>query len=113
MTVRSKHVVVMVTAPNLRTARKLAGKALEARVAACANLVPGIESHYWWQKKLERSSEVLIVFKTRSGLANRLERVVLEHHPYDTPEVIFLPVQGGNQQYLNWIDSSTEAPPPA
>jgi len=102
----AKHTVVLVTAPDLQTARKLAQAALKARLAACANLIPKIESHYWWQGKLESSAEVLIVLKTTTSCLSKLEQVILKNHPYDTPEFIALPLRGGNQRYLAWLDES-------
>lgn len=95
--------VVLVTTPDLRTARKLAKSVLSARLAACANLLPKIESHYWWQGKLESSAEVLIVFKTRQSRLKALEKLVLREHPYDTPEFLALPVSAGNKRYLDWL----------
>ena len=103
-----KHAVVFVTAPDLTTARKLAKAALSARLAACANLIPKIESHYWWQGKLDSSAEVLIVFKTAASCLARLEKVILKNHPYDTPEFIVLSLQGGNGRYLAWLDESVK-----
>ena len=103
-----KHAAVFVTAPDLTTARKLAKAALSARLAACANLIPKIESHYWWQGKLDSSAEVLIVFKTAASCLARLEKVILKNHPYDTPEFIVLSLQGGNRRYLAWLDESVK-----
>jgi len=97
------YAVVLVTAPELKTARQLAKSALQARLAACANLVPGIESHYWWQGRLEKGREVLLVMKTTRARLPALERHILAHHPYDTPEFIVLPLAGGTKRYLDWI----------
>ena len=98
--------IVLVTAPDLKTARALACAALDARLVACANLVPKLESHYWWQGKLERSNEVLILFKTTKGKLGALEKLVLANHPYDTPEFIAIPLDSGTPRYLDWIASS-------
>jgi periplasmic divalent cation tolerance protein len=111
MKATSRHVIVLVTAPNLKTARALAQAALTARLVACANLVPKLESHYWWRGKLEKSAEVLVMMKTLKRHLPALEKVVLATHPYDTPEFVVLPMLGGNERYLAWIDSST-APRP-
>jgi periplasmic divalent cation tolerance protein len=97
----------LVTAPDRKTARKLARVALRTRAAACANLVPGLESHYWWKGKIESSAEVLIIFKTTRKLLGKLEKVVLKNHPYDTPEFIVLPLRAGNERYLAWLTAST------
>ncbi|MBI3851405.1 MAG: divalent-cation tolerance protein CutA [Verrucomicrobia bacterium] len=101
-----KYFVVLVTAPDLRTARKLAGVALQARVIACANLIPKIESHYRWQGKLETSTEVLLVLKTTRARLVALEKLILSKHPYETPEFIVLPLSGGNKRYLDWLTGS-------
>jgi periplasmic divalent cation tolerance protein len=109
--VKTKFVLILVTAPNRPAARRLARAALEARLAACANLVPGIESHYWWQGRMERSGEVLILFKTTQHKVPALEKMILAAHPYDTPEFVVLAVNSGSQRYLAWIGASVEASP--
>jgi periplasmic divalent cation tolerance protein len=97
------YAMVFVTAPDITTARKLAALALQARLVACANLIPKIESHYWWQGKLERSAEVLVLFKTTRRNLKRLETLVLSEHPYDTPEFVVLQITAGSKAYLDWI----------
>ena len=101
-----KFHLVLVTAPDLKTARRLARAALGARLAACANLIPKIESHFWWQGKIETSAEVLMLFKTtRTNLA-ALEALVLAKHPYDTPEIVSVSLARGTKKYLRWIGDS-------
>ena len=100
------HQIVFVTAPDLKTARIVANAALKARLAACANLISRIESHYWWQGKLESSAEVLIIFKTTKTKLKALEKLVIEKRPYDTPEFIVLPITAGNKRYLDWVSKS-------
>ena len=95
--------LVLVTAPDLKTARALAKAALTAKLVACANLVPKIESHYWWRGKLESSAEVLIVFKTTRAKLAALGKLIVAKHPYDTPEFIALPLAEGNAKYLAWL----------
>lgn len=103
MTSARNFAVALVTAPDLKTARALAKVALQARLVACANLIPQLESHYWWQRKIEKSKEVLILFKTIEGKLAALEKLVLAHHPYDTPEFVVLPLSRGNKRYLDWL----------
>jgi len=98
-----KFAIILVTAPDLKTARALAKAALSARLIACANLVPKIESHYRWQRKIESSAEVLLILKTQKSKLAALEKLVLAKHPYDTPEVLVLPVSAGNRKYLDWL----------
>ena len=99
----AQFAVVLVTAPDLKTARLLAKAALKARLAACASLIPRLESHYRWQGKIESSPEVLIVFKTRKPKLAALEKLIVAKHPYDTPEFVVLGLNAGNQKYLKWL----------
>jgi len=98
--------LVLVTAPDLKTARALARAALAARLVACANLVPKIESHYRWQGKIESGAEVLILFKTTKKHLAALEKLILARHPYDTPEFVALPLAAGSHKYLAWLAES-------
>jgi periplasmic divalent cation tolerance protein len=98
--------VVLVTAPDPRTARRLARAAVGARLAACATLIPRVESHYWWQGKIEQGREVLLIFKTSRAKLPRLEKSILKEHPYDTPEFVVLPVSAWTNRYLDWISAS-------
>ncbi len=102
----SKFAIVLVTAPDAKTARKLAKAALQARLIACANIVPKIESHYWWQGKIESGSEVLMILKTTSARLTALEKLILAQHPYDTAEFLVLPISKGSQRYLDWLKKS-------
>jgi periplasmic divalent cation tolerance protein len=99
----AKFSIVLVTAPDLKMARALAKAALKAKVIACANLVPKIESHYWWQGKIESSAEVLLIFKATKSKLAALEKLILSKHPYDTPEFLVLPLSAGNKKYLDWL----------
>ena len=100
--------IVLITAPNLKTARRLAGSALKARLIACANLVPKIESHYWWQGKIERGSEALLILKTTTKCLRKLEKLIVAEHPYDTPEFIVTRLDSGNHRYLDWLNTSCQ-----
>jgi len=101
-----QFVIVLVTAPNRNTARKLARAALKARLIACANIIPHVESHYWWQNKIEQGNEVLMLLKTKSSRLAALEKLTLSLHPYDTPEIIVLNITRGNECYLSWLANS-------
>jgi periplasmic divalent cation tolerance protein len=98
--------LVLVTAPDLKNARALAKAALTARLIACANLIPKIESHYRWQGKVETSSEVLLLIKTTKAQLSALEKLVLARHPYDTPEFVVVSFAAGSQKYLTWLAGS-------
>ena len=98
--------LVLVTAPDSRTARALARAVLRERLAACVNLVPGLESHYWWRGKLELGKEFLLLIKTTRRRLAALEKRIIAEHPYDTPEFIVLPLTAGNARYLAWLRAS-------
>ena len=102
--------MVLVTAPDLKTARKLALAALRERLIACANLVPRVESHYWWQGKIESGAEVLVLMKTTRRRLAALEKLILAQHPYDTPEFLVLPLTAGNARYLCWVAKEVQGP---
>ncbi|MGA2245232.1 MAG: divalent-cation tolerance protein CutA [Verrucomicrobiota bacterium] len=102
----AKFSLVLVTAPDLKTARKLARAALRTRLIACANLVPKVESHYWWQGRVESATEVLLLLKSPRGRLKALEQLMLATHPYDTPEFLVLPLESGSQKYLDWLGAS-------
>ncbi len=102
--------LVLVTAPDLKTARALARSALQARLIACANLVPKVESHYWWQGRLESGAEVLLILKTPRSKLAALEKLVVAQHPYDTPEFLALPLTAGNRKYLGWLAANCTRP---
>lgn len=102
MSSSKQGLVVLVTAPDRPTARRLAKAALRSKLAACANLMPGLESHYWWEGKIEHSAEVLILFKTTRRNQRALEQLVLKEHPYDTPEFVVLNIERANRRYLAW-----------
>jgi periplasmic divalent cation tolerance protein len=99
--------IVLVTAPNKKVARTLAAAAVKSRLAACANLISAVESHYWWRGKIERSAEVLMIFKTTRRRLAALEKLILQEHPYETPEFVVLPLQAGTERYLEWLAAST------
>ena len=107
MKAATRYRLVLVTAPDLKTARALARAALEARLIACANLLPQVESHYWWQGHLEQGTEVLLMLKTTTVRLVALEKLILERHPYDTPEFLAVPLAAGNARYLAWLAAST------
>jgi periplasmic divalent cation tolerance protein len=99
----SDFAVVLVTVPDLKTARAVAKAILQYPAAACVNIIPRVESHYWWQGKIETGKELLLLMKTTVARLDALERCVLSNHPYDTPEFIVLRVDSGNKRYLDWI----------
>jgi periplasmic divalent cation tolerance protein len=104
-----RHQLVLVTVPNRKTGRQLARAALEARVVACASLVPSVESHYWWDGRLEVGRELQVWFKTRTDRVGRLWDLVRSLHPYEVPEFLVLPVRKGSARYLDWVDACLDS----
>ena len=100
----NRNVVVFVTAPEAE-AQVLAEVLVREKKAACVNIVPRVRSTYWWQGEIESDDESLLIIKTRTSLLDDLVEVVKETHSYEVPEVIALPILGGNQDYLDWIGS--------
>jgi len=97
-----------VTVPNMDTGRDIAAFLLDNRLAACVNIIPALESHYWWEGKLERNEESLLVIKTVRQLISEVIESVGKMHPYSVPEIIFLPLLDGNRDYLDWILESVK-----
>ena|SRR3990167_3359202 len=96
-----------ITVPSEEVANKITNVVLENKLVACVNIVPGITSKYWWNGKIESDNEILLMVKTRSDLAEELISTVKANHPYETPEIVLVPIKDGNAQYLKWIIDST------
>ena len=100
------YCVILVTASNKEEAREIASGLIEARLAACVNIIDAIESVFWWQGKVDRGKEVLLVIKTKKALIKKLIKKVKSLHSYEVPEIIALPIIDGSKEYLRWIDES-------
>lgn len=100
--------VVLSTAPDEAVAAQLARALVEGKLAACVNIVGGMRSLYWWDGALHDDAEVLLLCKTDGERLDELTRTLTELHPYDCPEVVALPVAGGNAAYLSWITDTLE-----
>jgi periplasmic divalent cation tolerance protein len=103
----NKHIVVLITVDSQQTAQKLTDILLAERKAACVNIIPKVSSHYRWQGKIETADELLLIVKTRAELLDELIILVKHNHPYSVPEIIALPIIGGNEDYLKWIGKET------
>lgn len=105
----TKYGIVLITVPNEKQAEMIAKTLVEKQMAACVNIIPGVRSIYSWQGELCDDSELLLVVKTKPGCFERLKQEVLTLHEYDVPEIIFLPVEQGHREYLQWIDQNISA----
>ncbi|MBN1383703.1 MAG: divalent-cation tolerance protein CutA [Elusimicrobia bacterium] len=108
MGLSKKCAVVFVTAENIKAARKIAQGVIRERLVACVNIVPKIESVYWWQDKIENSPESMLIMKTKVSLKRKLIDRIKKLHSYTVPEIIFLPIMAGNKDYLKWVGAETK-----
>ena len=96
-------IVLFITTADAEEARRIADVLVKKRKAACVNIVPGVSSLFRWQGKVEKTDESLLMVKSRASLLNQIVKLVKQHHSYDVPEIIALPIIGGNPDYLEWI----------
>lgn len=102
------HIVVLVTASSKEEANKIAQGLLEEKLAACVNILEGLESRFWWQGKIDSAKEALLIIKTRKALFNKLAKKVKSLHSYTVPEIIAFPIISGSKAYLDWINDCTK-----
>jgi periplasmic divalent cation tolerance protein len=102
-------ILVITNVPDRTVATALAQSLLDRRLAACINIGPQVESIYHWRDRIETGPEVPVVVKTRSALYSDVEDAIRKLHPYDTPEIIAIPVVAGDARYLAWLADETAA----
>jgi periplasmic divalent cation tolerance protein len=102
-----RAVFVYTTYPSAVEAEKAGRSIVHKRLAACANIVPGMVSHYWWDDKVTRAEEVIVLFKTRSSLAGAVSDAIKEAHPYTTPGIVVIPLESVEANYLKWMMAET------
>ena len=100
-------IVIFITTADEQEAQSIAKLLLEQRLIACANVVPKVNSMFWWQGVIESDDESMLVLKTKADLLTKVVDAVKSVHSYDVPEVIALPIIGGNEDYLKWIGEET------
>jgi periplasmic divalent cation tolerance protein len=99
--------VILVTTANQKEAVRIGEKVVEAKLAACANIIPGIRSIYRWKGKVVKGQEVLLLLKSTKQRYCALERAIKAMHTYETPEIIALSVKEGFYQYIGWVHTET------
>ena len=104
----SAYLVILITTDTADEANQIAEDLVKQRKAGCVNIVPGVSSLFWWQGKLDSVEEYLLVAKTKASQLDELVNLVKEIHSYDIPEIIALPIVGGNQDYLEWISKEVK-----
>ena len=100
------NIVILITCANKRQAERIAGKLVKQKLVACVNIIDKIKSIFWWEKKIDSATEVLLVAKSKKSLVHRIVMQVKSLHSYQVPEVIALPIVAGNRDYINWINES-------
>ncbi len=106
--VNMSHLLVLNTCPDLACAKRLAELLIDKRLAACVNIVPQVHSVYAWQGKLQQTTECQLLIKTTATRYDELVLMLRQHHPYELPEIIAVPIKAGLPAYLHWIDQQTE-----
>jgi periplasmic divalent cation tolerance protein len=91
------------TFPDAETASRVAQTLVEEKFAACANLMPAVHSIYRWKERIETAGEVIVFFKTTLDRRSAFQEKLRSLHPYEVPEIIFVPVDGGLPAYLSWV----------
>ena len=99
-------IVVLVTSGKREEAEQLANRLVELRLAACVSIIPNVASFYWWEGKVTRDDEFLLIIKTSRPRFEAVRKEVQRLHSYIVPEIIALPIVEGSEEYLNWIDES-------
>ena len=98
------------TFPDAEIARRISNQLVNERFAACANIFPSVESIYRWKEKIESGNETLVFFKVSENRQSKFQDKLRSLHPYDVPEIIFVPVVGGLREYLQWVGENCGQP---
>ena len=110
MSENDKAVLIYSTFPTREAAEDVGSHLVDSGLAACVNIIPGMTSIYRWQGERHRDSETVMIIKTRSGLAERVIAEARGRHPYTNPALLVLPVDGGSQDYIAWVNAETSVP---
>ena len=105
MSKEAGEIIILITTSTEEEAHHIAHLLLNQRKAACINIVPGIDSLFWWRGELDKAKESLLIAKTLASLLPEVITLVKGVHSYQVPEIIALPILGGNEDYLRWINS--------
>jgi len=101
-----KVLLALSTFPDIEAARHIAQQLVTEKFAACANILPSVESIYRWKEKIESGNETLVLFKVSEDRQTAFQEKLKSLHPYEVPEIIFVPVSAGLPDYLRWVEES-------
>jgi len=102
------YIVIFITAKDKEEAQKIGQHLVSQKLAACVNIVSGIDSIFWWENKVDTAQEALLIVKSRRNVFNDIVKAVRSIHSYSVPEIIAFPIQFGLKDYLKWIDDSVK-----
>ena len=105
---QSKFVVVLITSKDMKEAKKISSALLNEKLAACVNIVKGVASMFWWEGKIDKAAEALLIVKTKRSVLRELIKMVKLVHSYTSPEIIALPIVDGSPGYLKWVNESVK-----
>ncbi len=100
------YIIVFVTAKDFNEAQKISTALVDEKLIACANIIERVKSFFWWEGKVDRADEALLIMKSKRTLFKKIAKRVKALHSYSTPEIIALPLVDGHKDYLRWIDDS-------
>jgi len=103
LAMKSEAIVVLTTTPNIEESETLARKIIEAKLAACVQVLPPMKSFYWWENEVQVDSEHLLLIKTLAEKFVELEKFIQANHSYDVPEIIALPTEKVSESYFDWM----------
>lgn len=104
----TEYVMVMTVAKDDAEANRIVDAVLHKKLAACANIISGMQSKYWWRGVIETRNEKMILFKTKTHLVQKVKELILIKHSYEIAEVAVMPIIDGSMHYLSWIDQEVE-----
>ncbi len=101
---KTDRIIVLITAGSEEEAHKIAESLVKGKKAACVNIVPRVDSLFWWEGKLDSARESLLLVKTKASLFPEIVELVKRTHSYEVPEIIALPSVAGSEDYVKWLD---------
>ena len=105
---RKSSIIVLVTCPDKKCANEIAFSLIEKKLTACVNSINNVESIFRWKGKIEKSSEILLIIKSKKRLLKKLIVDVQQKHPYQLPEILALPIIGGSKAYIDWLNNEIQ-----
>ena len=105
---KTDRIIVLITAGSEEEAHKVAELLTNEKKAACVNILPGVDSLFWWEGKIDSARESLLLVKTRASLFPEIVELVKRMHSYEVPEIIALPIIAGSEDYLKWLDTTCQ-----